>query len=617
MSGIFGYSGTRDALPLVMAGLRRLEYKGCDSAGLGWIPSGEIHEIQRCRAVGRVSDLERFLGEQNIRSLIASPDQGPMAVLGHTRWGTQGAPLESHAHPHTDAVRKLAVVHNGLFENHQILRRALIKRGISFEGETDSETFAKLLGIQYNSSHDPETSLRLALSQIQGAYGIAVLFADRPGEIWAVQCGSRLVVGVHESKQEYWIASDPTALVGQASQMVELRDKEIAVIGPGGLKIFPLHAEAKSAIARNPDPLELSVKEIELGSYPHYMIQEIHDQPHALRRCLAGRLDSQKGEVRLGGLTALESCLADLKRITLFGCGTAWHAGQVAQILFEDLARIPAEVRYASELRHRNPVVEPGTLAVAISQSGETEDTVAALNLMMLKGATGFGVVNRPGSAVARNSQAGAFLHAGEERGVASTKSFTAQVAVLTMMALELGRRRHLAPRDAGRLLVLLEDIPRLMDRTLALDQACRELAEKYYQQQNWVLLGRGISYPVALEGALKLKEIAGIHAEGIPAAEIKHGPIALVDQGMPVVLIAPRESLRAEVVANMQEVKNRGGKMILVATNPDPDLIQLADHSLTVPDVDELLSPLLTSIPLQLLAYHIAVKRGLAVDRA
>jgi glucosamine--fructose-6-phosphate aminotransferase (isomerizing) len=422
-----------------------------------------------------------------------------------------------------------------------------------------------------------------------------------------------LVVGINHG--EYFVASDAQALTGFANEVLHLGDQELLQAGPDGLLTVHL-SQGGPMTTREPDALTLTLEQIELGAYPHYFIREIHDQPQALKRCLAGRLDARTGKINLGGLSALEARLPQLRRAILVGCGSAWHASRLGEILFEDVARLPATARYASDLRHRNPIVEEGTLAIAVSQSGETEDTVAALDILMLKGAMGFGIVNVPGSRVAARAGAGAFLHAGEEKGAGSTKSFTTQVAVLTMLAIELGRRRHLSPSQVEALVQGLERTPDLMDRTLALDPAIKDLAVRFHRHKNWLLLGHGVNYPVAQEGALKLKEISGVHAEGIPAAEIKHGPIALVDQGMPVIVMAPSDSTRDMVLTNMAEVRGRGGYIIAIATEGDKDIHHRADTVLEVPALMEPLSPLVTTIPLQLLAYHLAIARGLGVDR-
>jgi glucosamine--fructose-6-phosphate aminotransferase (isomerizing) len=614
MSGIFGYSGPRNGGLLVLGGLRRLEYRGCDSAGLAWIASGT--PLGRLRTVGRVAELARAWDQANPAS--SQPAAGElMSIIGHTRWATHGEVSVGNAHPHVDVSGRLALVHNGIIDNHEALRLALIRRGVEFSSDTDSETLVQLIGYQYGQRGDLVSSLRMALAQVRGAYGVALVCLDRPGEILVACCGSPLMVGIGTG--EYFVSSDAQALTGHASQVLAVQDREIVHIRPDGresLNTVLLTTGSAPSSPREPDALSLTVEQIELGAYPHHLIREIHDQPAALRRCLAGRIDGANRRINLGGLTALGEGLASVQRAVLVGCGSSWHAAQVGEILFEELSRLPADARYASELRHRNAIVEDGTLAVAVSQSGETVDTLAALDELMLRGALGFGIVNVPGSSIAARSQAGAFLHAGEQKGAVSTKSFTTQVAVLTLIALEMGRRRHLSPGQMESLLKELELAPDNMDRALALDTAARELAHRFHQTQNWLLLGHGVSYPVALEGALKLKEISGIHAEGIPAAEIKHGPVALVHPGMPVIVVVPSDSTRDGILTNMAEVKGRGGHVIAITTAGDHAMAQLADEILPVPAVPEALTPLVTTIPLQLLAYHLAVARGRTVDR-
>lgn len=601
MCGIVAWLGRAEAADILLSGLRRLEYRGYDSAGMAVAGGGG--SIALVRAKGDVAELGR--------KVQAAPPRGTLGIA-HTRWATHGAPTERNAHPHLDASGRIAVVHNGIVENHAAIRRLLEERGVAFRSDTDTEAIAQLVGWMHAESGDFVGSVRRALAQCDGTFGIAAICADRPNILVAARRGSPLVVGIAEGG-DFIVASDVAAAAERASRAVHLRDHEIAVMENGELRVATID---DIAVEPRIDDLSATLDAFELGGHDHYMVKEIHEQPDALRNCLAGRVDAARGTLKLGGLAAIERDLARVRRVLLFGCGTAWHAGLIGAALLEDFARIPARAEYASELRYRNPVVEEGTLAVAVSQSGETADTLFALEEMRLRGAVPFGIVNVVGSAIARETDAGIYLHAGPEIGVASTKAFTAQLAALAMLALDLGRRRHLSHERFRALLAALAEMPAKVEQALACDEQMRSIARIFADRANWLYLGRGTNYPVALEGALKIKEIAYVHAEGMPAAEMKHGPIALVEPGMPVVFVAPRDHTREKVVSNIEEVRSRGGRIVAIATEGDGAVARLADHVVFVPETDPALSPLVTSIPLQLLACHAALERGCNVDK-
>ncbi|MGE0479844.1 MAG: glutamine--fructose-6-phosphate transaminase (isomerizing) [Phycisphaerae bacterium] len=597
MCGIVAYIGQRSACPIIIEGLKRLEYRGYDSAGCVVIKSGKL-TIRR--AVGRISALEsRLDGEMN-QSTIG---------MAHTRWATHGAPTECNAHPHCDATGKLALVHNGIIENYRVLKAYLEGEGIRLESETDTEVLAKLVGHFYEGKLDD--AVRRALREVRGTFGIAVLHADEPNTIVAARRGSPLIIGV--GKDEYLVASDAAAIVQHTPQVIYLSDNEVATVTRSGFRTTTLDA---ALVTKAVEEIEMTLEQLELGGHQHFMAKEIFEQPEALRTAMRGRIDLDEGRVVLGGLSGVMRELMRVKRIVLTGCGTAWHAALVGEYLIEELARIPCETEYASEFRYRNPIIEDGTAVLAISQSGETADTLAALREARDKGALALGIVNSVGSTIARESDAGVYLHVGPEIGVASTKAFVGQVTVIAMLAALLGRRRHLSQQECNEYLGHLHCIPETIERTLKLSDATRTIASKYIDQDNWLYLGRGLQYPIALEGALKLKEISYIHAEGLPAAEMKHGPIALITKGMPVVVIAPRGAWYDKIVSNIEEVRSRGGHIIAVATEGDEQIRKIAEHVLYVPDVPELLAPLVTVTPLQLLAYHAAVLRGCDVDK-
>lgn len=598
MCGIVGYIGQKSARPILIEGLKRLEYRGYDSAGLA-VLNGDQVLIQR--AVGRISNLESRLNGDGADATIG---------IAHTRWATHGGPSERNAHPHVSQNGRIALVHNGIVENYRALRTFLEGLKIRCQSETDTEVLVQLIGHFYKGNL--EQAVRDALHEVQGTYGIAVLCADEPDRIVIARKGSPLIVGI-VGPGEYIVASDAAAVVQHTAQVVYLSDGEMAVVGRDGFRTTTLE---NVPVTKEVQAVEFSLDQIELDGYEHFMLKEIFEQPQSLSMTLRGRINAHEGAIHLGGLAKHTRDMARARRIIFTAQGTAWHAGLVGEYLFEDVAKIPAETEYASEFRYRNPLIEHGTVVIAISQSGETADTLAALREAKEKGALALGVINAVGSTIARESDAGVYLHCGPEIGVASTKAFTSQVAVLAMMAIQLGRRRFLSQTDAKSLIDALARIPQQVGRILEQSDSIRKVVEQYIDRENWLFLGRGYNYPIALEGALKLKEISYIHAEGMPAAEMKHGPIALINDGMPVVFIATRCSQYDKVLSNIEEVRSRGGRIIAVATEGDEPIAELAQHVFYVPDVPEPLQPLLTVIPLQLLAYHAAVLRNCNVDK-
>jgi len=597
MCGIVGYIGHKKACSILIEGLKRLEYRGYDSAGVALL---EGKQISVTRAAGRITNLEDRLTGQNSEATVG---------IAHTRWATHGIPSERNAHPHRDQSGRIALVHNGIIENYRTLKTFLERQGITFTSDTDTEVLVQLIGHCYRGNL--EQAVRDALHDVQGTYGIAVICAAEPDCIVAARKGSPLILGVGDG--EYIVASDAAAIVEHTTQVVYLSDGELAVLTRDGFRTTTLDA---IPVTKDVQEVEFSLEEIELGEHEHFMAKEIFEQPQSLANTLRGRLDVRGGQIVLGGIAQHARTLARAKRIIFTAQGTAWHAGLVGEYLFEDIAKLPAETEYASEFRYRNPLIDDGTVVIAISQSGETADTLAAVREAKLKGALTLGVVNSVGSTIARETDAGIYLHCGPEIGVASTKAFTSQVAVLAMLAIQLGRRRFLSPQAAELLIEALARIPQQVGEVLQQSQFIRSVVETMVDRENWLFLGRGYNYPVALEGALKLKEISYIHAEGMPAAEMKHGPIALINQGMPVVFVAPRGPQYEKVLGNIEEVRSRGGRVIAVATEGDTEIGHLAEHVFFVPDVPEPLQPLLTVIPLQLLAYHAAVLRNCNVDK-
>jgi len=596
MCGIIGYVGQRPALPILLDGLRRLEYRGYDSAGIALV---DDEGISVTKSAGRISVLEQLVDHE------AKQTHG----IAHTRWATHGAPTDVNAHPHSDAASRFAVIHNGIIENHRALRTYLKQLGVKFKSDTDTEVIAHLIAHYYDG--DLEQAVRRALHDVSGTYGIAVVCADEPDVIVAAKQGSPLIIGV--GNQERFVASDAAAMLTHTSQVLYLDDGEIARITPNATRITTRDA---IPVTKDLEEVEWSLEQIELGGYEHFMLKEIFEQPESLETCLRGRIDRREGVVHLGGLVDCTRELTRAKRFILTACGTAWHAALVGEYLLEELVRVPTEVEYASEFRYRNPVIDDGTVVIAVSQSGETADTLAALQEATARGALTLGVVNVVGSAIARRTDAGVYLHVGPEIGVASTKAFTGQVAVLALMASYLGRRKHMSPAASARFINALAEIPDQMRALLGQADISRAAAEQYFQRDNWLYLGRGYNYPVALEGALKLKEISYIHAEGMPAAEMKHGPLALVSEGTPVVCIATPGIQYENTVSNISEVKSRGASVIAIASEGDKEIERMADHVIHVPDTVEPLQPLLTAIPLQLIAYHAALLRGCNVDK-
>jgi glucosamine--fructose-6-phosphate aminotransferase (isomerizing) len=603
MCGIVGYMGDKQAYPILINGLRRLEYRGYDSAGVALIDEGELL-VHKCQ--GKVSDLEAHIQGQRIKGTVG---------IGHTRWATHGPPNDVNAHPHQSTSGDLALIHNGIIENYASLKEELLHRGHTFRSETDTEVLVHLIDdIQRTEKVELPEAVRLALNNAVGAYAIVVIDRKDPDVMVAARRSSPLVIGIGNNG-EHFIASDATPIVEHTKNVVYLEDGEIAVIDrKKGLKIRNVKNQEKTPFITE---LEMHLEALEKGGYEHFMLKEIHEQPRSIRDSMRGRLNLSKGEVMLGGIKDYEQKFVNAKRIIIVGCGTSWHAGLVGEYLFEELARIPVEVEYASEFRYRNPIITEEDIVIAISQSGETADTLAAIELAKSRGATIFGVCNVVGSSIARVTHGGAYTHAGPEIGVASTKAFTAQVTVLTLIALMIGQKKGTITESRFyRLLNELDAIPGKVEQVLKNEAQIKYIADIYKDALNALYLGRGFTFPVALEGALKLKEISYIHAEGYPAAEMKHGPIALIDQEMPVFVIATKGGSYEKVVSNIQEVKARKGKIIAIVTEGDTVVKGLADHVIEIPETPDALAPLLSVIPHQLLSYHIAVMRGCNVDQ-
>ncbi len=602
MCGIVAYVGEQEALPIIIKGLKRLEYRGYDSSGVALMNNEGLNIYKK---KGKVSHLEEFLADQG--------DLSSHIGIGHTRWATHGEPNDTNAHPHYSSTEKIAIIHNGIIENYEVLKQDLMSKGYSFDSDTDTEVFVKFIeDIYVNNSFSLEEALRLALHQVVGAYAIVLMNKEEPGTLIAARKGSPLVIGVGED--EFFLASDATPIIEYTNKVVYLDDYEIAVIRDNRLQIKTIQN-----VETNPyiNKLEMELEAIEKGGYDHFMLKEIYEQPKSIEDCLRGRLDAKAGRLVLGGLRDYMNKFQNAERIIITACGTSWHAGLVAEYLFEEFARVPVEVEYASEFRYRNPVISEKDFVIAISQSGETADTLAAIELAKSKGATIFGVCNAVGSSIPRATHAGSYTHAGPEIGVASTKAFTAQISVLAMMALKLGYQRGTLPENKYReLLHELESVPSKVEKALETNDAIKYISDEYKDVSNALYLGRGYNFPVALEGALKLKEISYIHAEGYPAAEMKHGPIALIDEEMPVIFIATQDSSYEKVVSNIQEVKARKGKIIAVVTEGDTAVRAMADHVIEIPRTHEAFNPLVAVVPLQLLSYHIAVMRGCNVDQ-
>lgn len=603
MCGIVGYIGHRDAYPIIIKGLKRLEYRGYDSAGI-MLYDGESMKVSKTK--GKVSDLEEKAKEISINGNIG---------IGHTRWATHGVPNDVNSHPHLSNSGDLVIIHNGIIENYEPLKKELINRGYVFKSDTDTEVLVNLIeDVQKKDNLKLGKAVQIALNQVVGAYAIAVFDVKKPDEIVVARLGSPLAVGIGED--EYFIASDASPFIEYTSNAIYLEDEEMAIVRKNkSIKVRKIKDD--SLVDPYIQELQMNLEQIEKGGYEHFMLKEIYEQPSVIKDTYRGRLLANKGIVQMAGVEDNIEKFLNAERIIIVACGTSWHAGLVAEYIFEEFARIPVEVEYASEFRYRNPIINPKDVVIAISQSGETADTLAAIKLAKEKGAFVFGVCNVVGSSISRETHAGAYTHAGPEIGVASTKAFTTQITILTLISLRLAKAKGtMSNSDFHRYLQELEAIPEKVAEALTTNDIAKTIASIYKDAPNCLYLGRGYNFPVALEGALKLKEISYIHAEGYPAAEMKHGPIALIDEKMPVIIVAPKQGHYDKVVSNIQEIKSRSGKIIAVVTKGDTQVKELADHVIEIPDTAEALTPLLTTIPLQLLSYHIAVMRGCNVDQ-
>ncbi len=601
MCGIVGYVGKKQAYPILISGLKRLEYRGYDSAGVAILNS--ILKVYKC--AGKVTDLETHINGNDVTGTIG---------IGHTRWATHGAPNDTNAHPHVSESGNITIIHNGIIENYASLKEELFSRGHHFTSDTDTEVLAHLIeDIKTNSNVDLLEAVRMALNEVVGAYAIVILSKENPDMLIAARKGSPLVVGIGEG--EFFLASDPTPIVEHTKNVVYLNDEEIALVTSAGqLSIKTIQNNLKTPYVQE---LEMQLEALEKGGYAHFMLKEIYEQPNSVRDSMRGRLNAARGMVSLMGIKEYHEKLANAKRIIMTACGTSWHAALVGEYLIEDLARIPVEVDYASEFRYRNPIIDEKDVVLCISQSGETADTLAAIELAKAKGATILGICNVVGSSIPRTTHAGIYTHAGPEIGVASTKAFTAQVTVLALLALSLAHENgSISDSRFLQLVNELDAIPDKIKRLLQNNEHIKEIAEEFKNTSNFLYLGRGYNFPVALEGALKLKEISYIHAEGYPAAEMKHGPIALIDEAMPVVFLATNISAYDKIISNIQEVKARKGRVIAIVSEGDEVIKKLAEFVIEIPETEEPLTPLLSAVPLQLLAYHIAVMRGCNVDQ-
>ncbi len=600
MCGIVAYIGKREAYPVILKGLKRLEYRGYDSSGVALLNKG----LQVYKKKGKVAELEE--------SLIGK-DTHSNSGIGHTRWATHGEPSDRNAHPHISKNGKLAMIHNGIIENYNLLKHELLNKGYTFSSDTDTEVLLKFIeDIQLNNKVSLEEAVRIALKRVVGAYVIVLIDQDNPDTLIAARKGSPLVIGI--GKDEHFLASDASPIIEYTKEVVYVNDYEVAIIKPDELILKNLGNETITPFIQK---LDMELAAIEKGGYDHFMLKEIFEQPDTIFDCLRGRMDAKAGYIRMSGIDKNIEQLKNANRFIILACGTSWHAGLIAEYIIEELCRIPVEVEYASEFRYRNPIVNKGDVIFAISQSGETADTLVAIETAKQQGAFIFGIVNVVGSSIARASHAGAYTHAGPEIGVASTKAFTAQLAVLTMIALQVAKEK--GSIDQKRFLHLLNELNDISEKVKTLlesNEAIKKLAVKYSGAHNALFLGRGYNFPVALEGALKLKEISYIHAEGYPAAEMKHGPIALVDETLPVVIVATKDSYHEKIVSNIQEIKARKGKVIAVITAGDSVITELADDVIEVPEADELVAPILSTVPLQLLAYHVGIAKGLDVDK-
>ncbi len=601
MCGIVGYTGPRQAYPIILKGLKRLEYRGYDSAGVALLNDG----LKVYKKKGKVADLEESLVGQHLQGHIG---------IGHTRWATHGEPSDRNAHPHQSNSGNLAMIHNGIIENYIVIKEELLRKGYTFSSDTDTEVLLNFIeDIKLNNECSLEEALRIALKRIVGAYCILLIDKDDPETIIAARKGSPLVIGIGKNRDEHFLASDASPIIEYTREVVYVNDYEIAIVRPGELILKNLGNEKQTPFITK---LDMELAKIEKGGYDHFMLKEIHEQPETIYDCLRGRLHAAEGTINMAGVEDHMDALTTAQRMVIVACGTSWHAGLIAEYWIETLCRIPVEVEYASEFRYRNPVINKGDVIIAISQSGETADTLVALDNAKEKGAFIFGVVNAVGSSIARMSHAGAYTHAGPEIGVASTKAFTGQLAVLAMMALKIGYAKGTITKDNYMALLKdLENIPDKVKEILKDTTNIQQIAAKYKDAQDFLYLGRGYNFPVALEGALKLKEISYIHAEGYPAAEMKHGPIALVTEQLPVVFVATKDAFYEKIVSNVQEIKARRGKVICVATEGDTIIPGMADDVMLVPDTDEIFGPMLSTIPMQLLSYYIGTAKGINVD--
>ncbi len=601
MCGIVGYLGFREAFPILIKGLKRLEYRGYDSAGVALLNE----KLRVFKSHGKVAELEK---------MVQGHDLSGTSGIAHTRWATHGEPNDVNAHPHYSESKNLAIIHNGIIENYGSLREELINRDHHFTSETDTEVLIHLIeDIQHSEGVDLLEAVRISLNQVIGAYAIVVIDKNNPDTLIAAKKGSPMVIGIGE--KEFFIASDATPIIEYTKNVVYLDDEEVATLSRSGeLKIKTIRNKEKHPYIQK---LEMQLSAIEKGGFPHFMLKEIFEQPRSIKDSMRGRLKASQGIVNLGGIIDYEQKFINARRIIIVACGTSWHAGLVGEYLLEDFTRIPVEVEYASEFRYRNPVIYEDDIVIAISQSGETADTLAAIELAKTKGATIIGICNVVGSSIARATHAGSYTHAGPEIGVASTKAFTAQVTILAMLALSIANKKgSIAKSRFHQLLAEMEALPQKVEAALQVNQKILEISKTFKFAQNFLYLGRGYNFPVALEGALKLKEISYIHAEGYPAAEMKHGPIALIDANMPVVVIATKKGAYDKVISTIQEVKARKGSIVAIVTEGDTVVSQMADYVIEIPDTDEALVPIVAAIPLQLLSYHIAVLRGCNVDQ-
>ncbi|MBN4071209.1 glutamine--fructose-6-phosphate transaminase (isomerizing) [Crocinitomix catalasitica] len=603
MCGIVGYIGDKKAYPVIIKGLSRLEYRGYDSAGIALLEGGDnLHVYKR---QGKVQELIDFVDGMNLEGTVG---------IGHTRWATHGLPNDVNAHPHFSGDGEIVLIHNGIIENYDVIKKELLKRGHKFKTETDTEVLVHLIEeIKNNSKVSLEEAVRMSLNEIHGAYAIVVLSVHEPNKIIAAKKSSPLVIGMGED--EYYVASDATPFVEYTKNVVYLEDEQIAIIDRyNGLRIISISNKEVSPYVQE---LEMQLEELEKGGYDHFMLKEIYEQPRAIHDSFRGRLNAKEGWIALGGIRDYIDRIADADRIIIIACGTSWHAGLVGEYYIEDLARIPVEVEYASEFRYRNPIIRKNDIVIAISQSGETADTLAALKMAKEQGAILLGIVNVVGSTISRVTDAGSYTHAGPEIGVASTKAFTTQVTLLAMLAMSLAKRRKtISETRFLNLLKEMEALPNKIEKLLESNEYIKGIAEIYKDAQNALYLGRGTCFPIALEGALKLKEISYVHAEGYPAAEMKHGPIALIDENMPVFVIATKGENYEKVVSNIQEVKARKGKLVAIVTKGDTKVKEIADHYIEIPDADEMIVPILATVPFQLISYHVAVMRDCNVDQ-